>query len=264
MRLKDKVAIITGASRGLGEYMAHTMAAEGALIVVAARTEEVKDERLPGTIHETARKIRDAGGTAIAVRCNVADIESVEEMVKATLKEFGRIDILVNNAAVQPPGRLTTIQPRHWDLELRINVNGPFYATRAVLDTMRAQKSGNIINISSVGANRAMEGQAGHYGVMKVTLEMMTKGFATELKDDGIAVNALKPRGGIATPGFLFARGGVKPPGTQGPEEFTEASVIVATATTETLTGQALFDWEVIEKFGTGASLAQTADSGPR
>ncbi len=254
MRLNDKVAIITGASRGLGEYMATTMAAEGAIVVAAARTEEVKDERLPGTIHETVRKIEAAGSRALAVRCNVADPASIDEMVRTVLAAFGRIDILVNNAAVQPPGRIATIQPRHWDLEMKINVDGPFHATRAVLETMRSQGSGNIINISSAAANRS--GQAGHYGVTKVALEAMTAAFASELKEAGIAVNALKPRGGIATPGFLFARGGVKPPGTEGPEDFTEASVIMATATARRLTGEALFDHEVLERFGRGASLA--------
>jgi citronellol/citronellal dehydrogenase len=253
-RLLDKVIIVTGASRGLGEYMAVAMAAEGAKIVVAARTEQVTDQRLPGTIHETVQKIKDAGGEAIAVKCNVADPASIDEMVKAVLAQYGRIDVLVNNAAVQPPGRIATIQPRHWDLEFRINLNGPFHATRAVLETMRRQKSGNIINISSGAANRPA--QSGHYGVTKIAIEAMTQAFAFELKDEGIAVNALKPRGGIATPGFLFARGGVDPGNTPGPEEFNEASVIMASATPATLTGEALFDYEVLERFGKGASLA--------
>ncbi len=254
MRLQNKVVIVTGASRGLGEYMAVTMAAEGAKIVAAARTEQVTDERLPGTIHETVQKIKDAGGEAIAIKCNVADAASIDEMVKAVLARYGRIDVLINNAAVQPPGRIATIQPRHWDLEFRINVNGPFHATRAVMEAMKQQHSGNIINISSGAANHPE--RSGHYGVTKVAIEGMTQAFALELKDDGIAVNALKPRGGIATPGFLFARGGVAPDNTPGPEEFNEASVIMATATPETLTGQALFDYEVIEKYGKGATLA--------
>ena len=102
MRLQGKVAIVTGASRGLGQYVAEAYASEGAAVVVTARTEQVKDERLPGTIHETADHIRAAGGRAIAVRCNVADVAECEAMVNRAIDEFGRIDILVNNAGVQP------------------------------------------------------------------------------------------------------------------------------------------------------------------
>ena len=255
MRLQDKVAIITGASRGLGKAVAEAMAQEGAAVVVAARTEEVLDERLPGTIHETAEAIRAAGGRALAVRCNVADAESVAQMVRATLDEFGRVDILVNNAAIQPPGRLSTIQLRHWELEFRVNVHGPFYATRAVLEPMQAQGSGVIVNISSVAANAMAEGRSGHYGVTKVALEAMTRGFAAELRDAGIAVNALKPRGGVDTPGYRFARGGVIGEGIPGPEDFAEASVILGTATAQTLTGEALFEHQVLERWGRGGTI---------
>jgi NAD(P)-dependent dehydrogenase (short-subunit alcohol dehydrogenase family) len=183
MRLAGKVAIVTGASRGLGQYVAEAFGREGATVVVAARTEEVKDERLPGTIHETVEKIQAAGGRALAVRCNVSDLADCEALAKATLDAFGRIDILVNNAAVQPPGTMTTVQPRHWDVEMRVNVNGPFYCTRAVLDAMRSQGSGAIINVSSVGADHARAGEASHYGLTKVALETMTACFASELKD---------------------------------------------------------------------------------
>lgn len=160
MRLENKVIFITGASRGLGKYMALGMAKEGAAIVVAARTEQVTDERLPGTIYETAQAIHAAGGVALPVRCNVADPASIAAAAQAALDRFGRIDVLVNNAAVQPPGRIATIQPRHWDLELKIDVAGPFHATRAVIEPMRAQGGGQIINISSTAANQGE--QAGH------------------------------------------------------------------------------------------------------
>ena len=166
MRLDGKVAIITGASRGLGHDMALGMAKEGATIVVAARTEAVSDERLPGTIYETVQQITDAGGKALAVKCNVADPAQVEAAAKQTLDTFGRIDILVNNAAVQPPGRIATIQIRHWDLEMKINLNGPFYGIRAVQEAMKAQGGGNILNISSGAANN--RGRSGHYGVTKI------------------------------------------------------------------------------------------------
>ncbi len=103
-RLEGQVAIITGASRGLGQYCALGFAAEGARVAVAARTVEVKDERLPGTIHHTVDLIEQAGGEALAVVCNVADQVSIDDMVAKVLARWGRIDILMNNAAIQPPG----------------------------------------------------------------------------------------------------------------------------------------------------------------
>lgn len=253
MRLDGKVAIITGASRGLGKACAEAMAREGAAVVIAARTEEVQDPRLPGTIHETAQQIEAAGGQALAVRVNVSDPASIAGMVEATLERFGRVDILVNNAAIQPPGSLSTIQLRHWELEFKVNLHGPFWCTRAVLEPMRAN-GGSIINVSSAGANAAMGDRAGHYGIGKVALEAMTRGFATELREAKIAVNALKPRGGVDTPGYRFARGG-DAAGAPGPEDFAEACVILATAPASAVSGQALFDYEVLERWGRGGTV---------
>ncbi|HEY7296135.1 MAG TPA: SDR family NAD(P)-dependent oxidoreductase [Dehalococcoidia bacterium] len=253
-RLKDKVAVVTGASRGLGKYMALGMAAEGAAIVVAARTEQATHEILTGTIYDTAQQIEQAGGVALPLRCNVADPASIQSMVEAALMRFGRIDVLVNNAGVQPTGRMATVQPRHFELELKVNVLGPFWCTRAVQEQMQAQGGGSVINISSAAANR--EGLSGHYGVTKIALEWMTKAFAEELRDAGIACNALKPRGVIDTPGARFGRGGNAPQNADPKEDFVEASVILATATPAILTGDALFEHEVLARFGRGASLA--------
>src|SRR5215470_5896660 len=111
-RLQDKVAVITGASRGLGQYCAVGYAAEGAKVVVAARTQEESNPQLPGTIYETARLCEQAGGEAFPVVCNVADADSINAMTAQVLERYGRIDILMTNAAIQPPGTVGTIQPR--------------------------------------------------------------------------------------------------------------------------------------------------------
>jgi len=195
-RLQGKVAIITGASRGLGEYCAVGYAREDAKMVIAARTEVESDPRLPGTIYHTAKLVEEAGGEALPVVCNVADMASVEAMVAKTLDHWGRIDILMTNAAVQPQGMISTIKVKSWELEFNINVHGPFRCVRAVLPAMQARKSGNVINISSVAAFGGS-----HYGATKRAIKAMTIGLARELKDDGIAVNALRPVGGIDTPG---------------------------------------------------------------
>ena len=106
-RLAGKVAITTGGSRGLGQYCAVGYGREGARVVVAARTEVEKDPNLPGTIHETVQLVEEAGGEAMAVVCNVADTDSINAMVNAVLEKWGQIDVLMNNAAVQPPGGIS-------------------------------------------------------------------------------------------------------------------------------------------------------------
>jgi NAD(P)-dependent dehydrogenase (short-subunit alcohol dehydrogenase family) len=245
-RLQGKVAIITGASRGLGEYCAVAYGGEGAVVAVAARTETVRDERLPGTIYTTAEKVDAAGGEGFPVVCNTADPDSVAAMVAAVLKRYGRIDVLINNAAVLPPGSMQTVELRHWDLEMRVNVTGPFLTTRAVLPAMIAQGSGSIVNVSSKGA----DAYYGHYGVSKHALEAMTIAFANELAASGIAVNCLKPVGAIETPGMrmgsheesLYA---TLPP----PDRYVEAAILLGLLTAREGSGLVLDDAEVVGRW---------------
>lgn len=264
-RLQGKVAIITGASRGLGQYCAEGYGREGAIVVIAARTEQETDPRLPGTIYHTAKLVEEAGGEAFPVVCNVADNESVQAMVKQVLDKYGRVDILMNNAAVQPPGNNSTIQTRHWELEFRVNVHGTFYGCRAVLPAMIEQKSGNIINISSVGA---LGGS--HYGATKRAIEALAIGLANEQRENGIAVNAFKPVGGIATPGLLFPRapgqvGGPRPSGEHlpPPDGYVEAAILLAMQTPETFTGQVVDDAQVIERLADEATKQHMREINP-
>jgi len=243
-RLEGKVAVITGASRGLGEYCALGFAREGAK--VAARTVEVKDERLPGTIYSTAEVIEKAGGEALPVVCNVADVSSIEAMTKQVMDRWGRIDILMNNAAIQPPGGNANIAPKHWELIYRVNVHGPFHCIRAVLPFMMEQGGGNIINISSAATVGGTP-----YGGTKRAVDAMTEGLATELKQHNIVVNALKPLGAIETPGFLFAQ---VPRGEQlsnrqklpPSDSYVEAAILLAIQTPDSFTGRVHNDAEII------------------
>ncbi len=245
MRLKDIVAVVTGSGQGLGRATAKLFAKEGARVVIAARTEEVKDERLPGTIDHTAGLIEDAGGEALPVVCNVADAESIEAMTRQVADHWGRVDILMNNAAIQPPGGNVDITPKHWQLQYLVNVHGPFQCIRSVLPMMRAQGGGSIINVSSAAT---LGGSP--YGGSKRALEAMTEGFADELKAEGIAANALKPVNIIETPGYLFAQVPRDEPGS-APElppsdSYVEAAVLLALQTPDTFTGQVHNDAEVI------------------
>lgn len=243
-RLQGKVAVITGASRGLGEFCAIGYAREGAKVVIAARTTQQKNPELPGTIYETAERVKEAGGEALPVVCNVADYESVETMIKTVLDTWGQIDILMTNAAILPPGGISTMQIKHWELEFKVNVNGPFYCIRAALPSMIERGEGNIINVTSVGAFGGS-----HYGASKRAIEAMTVGLAGELKDQGIAVNCFKPVGGIATPGTEMGRGRAARQGPDlrpGRESYVEAAILLAMQTPDSFTGHVYHDATLI------------------
>ena len=250
-RLQGKVAVITGASRGLGQYCAVGFGREGATVVVAARTETETNPKLPGTIYHTAELVKQAGGEALPVVCNVADYDSVEAMTKTVLDRYGRIDVLMTNAAVQPPGGISTMQVRHWELEFRVNVHGSFYCIRAALPSMLDRGAGNIITISSIAAHSG----GSHYGATKRAIESMTIGLAGELRDKGIAVNSLRPVRGIETPGLMMGRGPGEVTGgprldMPSPDRYVEAAVLFATQTVDTCTGAVLTDAEAVKQLG--------------
>lgn len=249
-RLAGKVAIITGASRGLGQYCALGYGREGAKVVVAARSEAVADPRLPGTIHETAAMIEKAGGEAFAVPCNVADLGSVERMIESVLARYGRIDILMTNAGVQPTGGVSALRIKSWELEFNINVHGTFRCIRAALPAMQQQKSGNIITVSSIAANRANS----HYGATKLAVEAMTRSLAGELKEQGIVANTLKPVASIETPGMLFGRAEGRKPAVDvpAPDSYVEAAILLALQTPASFTGQVMNDAQLIERLASG------------
>lgn len=202
MKLRDKIAIVTGGSRGIGKAIAIDFAKEGATVVVAARTEK-EQEKLPGTIYATALEIQEFGGKAFPLKCNVGDEQSVNEMVHKTLSQFGTIDILVNNAALgyYVPFQETPI--RHIDLLFRINVRAPFICTQAVLPKMIEKKRGSIVNITSSAAeevfSRVVRKDEGRrpvgllYGATKAALNRFTKGLAVEVSKYNVAVNAVSP-----------------------------------------------------------------------
>ena len=257
MRLEGKVAIVTGASRGLGEYCAVGFATEGARVAVAARTEQVRDPRLPGTIHHTVARIKEVGSEGLPVVCNVADRASIEAMVAQVVDRWGRIDILMNNAAIQPPGGNADISPKHWELMYRVNVHGAFDCVRAVLPIMQAQASGNIINVSSAATRGGTP-----YGGSKRALEAMTEGLAEELAPYGIAANALKPLGAIETPGYLFAQvtrddDSVSRPDLPPPQSYVEAAVLLALQTPQSFTGRVHDDAEIIAHLADDESRAR-------
>lgn len=204
MGLKDKIAIVTGGSRGLGKEIAKGLSGEGAKVVIAARSEKSRKE-LPGSIYQTAEEIRASGADAVAIRCDVTDEESVNRMVHKVLDEFGRIDILVNNAGVAFYFPVTETPSKRWELVFRVNVLGAFLCSKAVLPPMIGQKRGSIINISSLAANERDEGTVPTgvaYAASKAALDRFTWGLATEVGKYNIAVNAVKPHRVVDTEGM--------------------------------------------------------------
>ena len=203
-KLTDKVAIITGASRGLGKAMAIELAREGASIAVAARTVEAGRGPLPGTIHETVETIKKLGGEARAVQCDVTDENDVTAMVRQVTQHYGRIDILINNAGITTPEPFLKLTTKKWDLVIAVNLKGTFLCSQAVLPHMVEQKNGHIINLSSVLAKTIKFSIP--YGATKAAIERFTLGLAKEIKKHNIAVNALCPDFTVTEAGHNFSQ----------------------------------------------------------
>ena len=228
MRLKGKVAIVTGASRGLGKEMALGLAREGARVVVAART-ETESGGPGGTIHATVARIEEAGGQALPIRLDVTREESVDGMVRAVLERFGTIDVLINNAGIAFPSSCWEMPLKRWELVLRVNLTGAFLCAKAVLPTMMEKRSGSIINISSVQArSKGLVDTGVAYGVSKAALERLTTSLATELGRFNIAVNCLKPKGSVVSEGMTFLHKQADRSRWDTPEKMVKAALFLA------------------------------------
>jgi 3-oxoacyl-[acyl-carrier protein] reductase len=188
--LKDKVALVTGASQGIGWDIAQALVVAGAKVAAAARTEE-KLALLVG-------EIEAAGGEAMAIKMDVADAEQVKAGFKQVIEKFGRLDILVNNAAITRDGLAVRMKVDDWDAVIRTNLTGAHLCIQQALGTMMRARAGRIINVSSVVAQMGNAGQA-NYVAAKAGLIGLTKAIAMEIASRNITVNAVAP-GFIETP----------------------------------------------------------------
>ncbi len=278
-RLAGRAAIVTGGSRGLGRAIALALGAEGAAVAVAGRTEQVWDERLPGTIGETVADIDAAGGRAVAIRADLTDRDDVARLVAETREALGPITILVNNAAFTAPGRppvpgaeprvkpakppgagakpgwpgfvSTPLQAfrRHFD----IGVFAAYELMQLVCPDMIEAGGGSIINITSVASRMPGNGPYADrssgvlpgYGGSKAALEHLTQCAAYDLADHNIAVNALSPSKPILTPGLAYyAREFVD---TAPADEFARAAVELALVDPEAVTGRTIGHLQVLD-----------------
>ena len=192
MRLDGKVAIVTGASQGIGRGIALALAREGAKVVVSDIIDKITD---------VSKEIEDLGSEALAVKANVVSSGDTEEMAKVAIDKFGRIDILVNNAGIYPFESLVEMGEEDFDKVIGVNLKGVFNSTKAVLPKMIEQKSGNIVNIASIAGAVVGYLNLAHYSASKGGVLGFTRAAALELAQYGIRVNAIAP-GAIETPGI--------------------------------------------------------------
>jgi 7-alpha-hydroxysteroid dehydrogenase len=278
-RLADRAAIVTGASRGLGRAIALALAAEGAAVAVVGRTEQVWNDRLPGTIGETVSDIEAAGGRAVAVRADLTERDDIARLVGEARDTLGPITILVNNAAFTAPGRPPVpgaerrakvpgspgsgAKPgwpgfvstplaayrRHFD----IAVFAAYELMQMVCPDMIAAGGGSIINITSVASRLPGDGpypdRSGGvlpgYGGSKAALEHLTQCAAFDLADHNIAVNALSPSKPILTPGLAYYAREFDE--TASAEEFAAAAVRLALVDASAVTGRTIGHREVLD-----------------
>jgi NAD(P)-dependent dehydrogenase (short-subunit alcohol dehydrogenase family) len=237
--MTGKVAVVTGASRGIGRAIAVALAQAGADVVCTARSTEAQPHKvLPGTIEETARQVQALGRRAVAIPVDVSKEEEVEAMARRVLAEFGRLDILVNNAAVAAPGSFLEVPIRRWDLVLNVNLRGAYLCARAFLPSMIDRRGGSIINVSSYAAHT--EGSWGlAYSVSKAAMERLTTGLAAELSPSGVAVNALQIERYVTSEGFVYLSPGADYSTWDKPETVGKALVWLASRE-PSFTGQIL------------------------
>jgi len=185
MKLKDRVAVVTGAARGIGRAIALALAEEGAIIICAYVAAFEKCEAL-------VNEIKGMGGSAEAYQADVRDYDAIEKMAQHVIEKYNRLDILVNNAGVNRDALILTMTPEQWREVIETNLYGVFHCTRAVAQQMMFQKSGRIINISSVAGDRPGRGHA-NYAASKGAVNAFTRAAAVELAPKKVTVNAVAP-----------------------------------------------------------------------
>lgn len=231
MKLKEKVALVTGGSRGIGKAVAAAYAREGAEVVVTARD--------LGSLEAAAKEIRNSGGRVVALQADVADRHQVKDLAKEINRRFGRLHVLLNNASFLGP-RVPILEypEEEWEAVMAVNLNGPFFVIKACLPLMTAGGEGSIINVSS-GVGRIGKARWGAYAASKFGLEGLTQILAAELQPLHIRVNAVNP-GGTRTTMRAAAYPEEDPLTLPSPEEITPVFVYLASDASRDVTGQSL------------------------
>jgi NAD(P)-dependent dehydrogenase (short-subunit alcohol dehydrogenase family) len=260
-RLDGRVAIITGASRGIGSEIARLFAAEGSSVICAARTLHEGDHQLEGSLEKTVGEIREAGGEATSVAVNISLPEDCEQLIQAARDTYGTVDVLVNNAALTYYYPIKDFPVNRWMRSWAVNCHAPFLLSKMVLEDMVPRGSGSIINISSgsaVGPGRgpyadtSADGGGACYGAEKAALERFTQGLAIEVYDNGISVTSLAPSQVVATPGTVFHNlvTGMDDPLSESPELMAKAALLLASEPLDLVTGRVTYSQQILKEFG--------------
>jgi len=269
---EGKVAVVTGASRGIGAGVAAMLAREGARVVCCARTLEEGSHPLAGSLERTVAEIRSSGGTALAVAANLAVDAECEKLIAKARAEFGAVDILVNNAAVAFFGCILDVPMSRWTTSWRVTVHAPIVLSRLALPDMIARGDGRIVNVTSESAvgpgpgppSGPSVGDAA-YGAQKAAIERLTQGIAHEVYANGVGVAAVAPSQIVPTPGAL-ANGqitGTDDPRAEDPAYMPEAIRILLTDPLDRMTGRVVYSQQLLVERGVlhgGAGLGVDRD----
>ena len=260
-RLKGRVAIVTGASRGIGQAIAELMAREGARVVCVARTANEGDHQLAGSLASTVAAIRSAGGEATAVAADISTEAECLRLVEAARAAYGRVDTLVNNAALNYYIPTTDYPTNRWIKAFAINVHAPFILSKAVLPDMIAAGRGAIVNISSgsaIGpgrgpyADQTVRGGV-MYGASKAALERFTQGLAQEVAHHGgIAVSCVSPSQVVPTAGTVYHKlvESLDDPNGEPPSMMANAALLLASEPAEKVNGRVTYSQQILKEFG--------------
>lgn len=271
-KLDGKVAIVTGASRGIGKVVAKLFASEGANVACAARTLGEGEHIFEGSLSTTVSEIQKAGGSAIAVQTDLSDEESCAHLVETAKQAFGPVDVLVNDAALTYFLPIKDIPVKRWDRSWAVNVRGPFIMAQRVLPDMIERRSGAIVNVSSraaIGPGRGPYSSSGSnstkYGAQKAALERFSQGLAEEVYQYGISVTCVSPSRVVPTPGTVHHKlvTGMDDPNSEPPQMIARAILLLATEPLDKVTGRVTYSQAILKEFGWIAEASGTGIDQP-
>ena len=260
-RMTGRTAVVTGASRGIGRTVAELLAAEGARVVCVARTLREGDHRLEGSLDSTVAAIRGAGGEATAAAADISAESECLKLVETARAAYGRIDTLVNNAALNYYIPTVEYPTSRWIKAFAVNVHAPFILSKAVLPDMIAGRRGAIVNISSGSAigpgrgpykDQTVRGGV-MYGATKAALERFTQGLAQEVSQHGgIAVSCVSPSRTVPTPGTVYHKlmASLDDPRGEPPMMMARAVLLLASEPAEKVNGRVTYSQQILKEWG--------------